>query len=82
MAQVLRNKLKSTDLIPVFGSIELSEGEGYYLAEFDRLPSLPHLPQTYEFFDENEDVPMLEAKYQVDLSDYELVHHDYQNNDI
>ncbi|MCF0060105.1 hypothetical protein MUK70_12715 [Dyadobacter chenwenxiniae] len=82
MAQVLRHKLRSTEQAPVFGVIELSEGEGYYLAEFNSLPSVPHLPQTYEFFDENEDIPMLEDKYKIDLSDYELVYHNYQNSDI
>lgn len=82
MSQVLRNKLKSTDEAPVFGAIELSEGEGYYLAEFNSLPSVPHIPFSYEFFDEHEDIQMLETKYKVDLSDYELVQHTNQNSDI
>jgi Mor family transcriptional regulator len=73
MPQVLVKKGVAADRKSVFGVIELSEGEGYYLAEFDKLPVDPHLPQTYEFFDDNETVDDLETKYRLDLSEFKLI---------
>lgn len=82
MARVLKNIYRSRQNAPVFGVIELSEGEGYYIAEFDSLPSLPHLPYTYEFFDDTDDISSLEEKFQVKLNSYQLVHYSHQNSDI
>lgn len=72
MAQILIKKGKASEQKSVFGVIELSEGEGYYLAEFDKIPVEPHLPQTYEFFGDDETIEILERKYRLDLSEFKL----------
>ncbi|MCE6988149.1 hypothetical protein [Dyadobacter sp. CY323] len=72
MALVLINKEKSTETETVFGVIELDEGQEFYVAEFDKVPVVPHLPQTYDLFDETETLETLERSYNVSLVDYVL----------
>jgi len=45
MANVLKMKSSTPD---IFGVIELNEGVGYYVAEFECVPVEPHLPATYD----------------------------------
>ncbi|WP_166444672.1 hypothetical protein [Dyadobacter bucti] len=70
MANVLKMKSSTPD---IFGVIELNEGVGYYVAEFECVPVEPHLPATYDLFDEEITIEDLEEYYQVDLASYELV---------
>ncbi|MCF2498375.1 hypothetical protein [Dyadobacter chenhuakuii] len=79
MTRVLKNVYKSRPSDPVYGVIELDEGEGYYVAEYSKLPSLPHLPYTYEFFDHTDTIKDLEEKFDVNLNSYMLIDFDYQN---
>jgi hypothetical protein len=60
MALILLKTENSGDDQPLFGVIDLDEGV------------VPHLPQTYEFFDDDETIPSLEQKYQMDLSGFIL----------